>query len=30
MDPNLGDGSVLGQLEDADVLIVGDQIAAVG
>ena len=30
MDPNLGDGSLLGQLEDADVLIVDDEIAAVG
>src|SRR5262245_32720311 len=30
MDPNLGDESILGQLENADVLIVGDQIAAVG
>src|SRR4029453_13131860 len=30
MDPHLGDESVLGQLVDADVLIVGDQIAAVG
>ena len=30
MDPSLGDGSILGQLEDADVLIVGDKIAAVG
>ena len=30
MDPNLGDGSILGQLENADVLIVGDRIAAVG
>jgi 5-methylthioadenosine/S-adenosylhomocysteine deaminase len=30
MDPNLGDGGMLGQLEDADVLIVGDHIAAVG
>ena len=29
MDPNLGDGGILGQLENADVLIVGDQIAAV-
>jgi 5-methylthioadenosine/S-adenosylhomocysteine deaminase len=29
MDPNLG-GGMLGQLEDADVLIVGDTIAAVG
>ena len=30
MDPNLGDQSVLGQLEDADVLMVEDTIAAVG
>jgi 5-methylthioadenosine/S-adenosylhomocysteine deaminase len=30
MDRGLGDQSVLGQLEDADVLIVGDHIAAVG
>ena len=30
MDPNLGDGGILGQLEDADVLIVDDQIADVG
>src|SRR5262245_26027543 len=30
MDPNLGDRSTLGQLKNADVLIVGDQIAAVG
>jgi 5-methylthioadenosine/S-adenosylhomocysteine deaminase len=30
MDPNLGDQSVLGQLEDADVLIADDKIAAVG
>src|SRR5215510_13441662 len=30
MDPNLGDGGILGQLENADVLIVGDRIAAVG
>ena len=30
MDPNLGAGGILGQLEDADVLIIGDQIAAVG
>jgi 5-methylthioadenosine/S-adenosylhomocysteine deaminase len=30
MDPSLGDESVLGQLENADVLIVGDKIAAVG
>jgi 5-methylthioadenosine/S-adenosylhomocysteine deaminase len=30
IDPNLGDRSILGQLEDADVLIEGDQIAAVG
>jgi len=30
MDPNLGDRSILGQLENVDVLIVGDQIAAVG
>jgi 5-methylthioadenosine/S-adenosylhomocysteine deaminase len=30
MDPNLGDRSILGQLENGDVLIVGDQIAAVG
>jgi 5-methylthioadenosine/S-adenosylhomocysteine deaminase len=30
MDPNLGDRSLLGQLEDADVLIEGDEIAAVG
>jgi 5-methylthioadenosine/S-adenosylhomocysteine deaminase len=30
MDPHLGDGGMLGQLADADVLIVGDQIAAVG
>jgi 5-methylthioadenosine/S-adenosylhomocysteine deaminase len=30
MDPHLGDESVLGQLEDADVLIVEDKIAAVG
>src|SRR5262245_43749411 len=30
MDRSLGDGSVLGQLEEADVLIVGDKIAAVG
>ena len=30
MDPNLGDGGILGQLENADVLIVGDHIAAVG
>src|SRR5215510_2590242 len=30
MDPNLGDRSILGQLKNADVLIVGDQIAAVG
>jgi len=29
MDPHRGDGSILGQLEHADVLIVGDQIAAV-
>jgi hypothetical protein len=26
MDPNLGDRSILGQLENGDVLIVGDQI----
>jgi len=30
MDPSLGNGSILGQLENADVLIVGDHIAAVG
>jgi 5-methylthioadenosine/S-adenosylhomocysteine deaminase len=30
MDPSLGDGSQLGQLEDADVLITGDHIVAVG
>jgi hypothetical protein len=30
MDPNLGDGGMLGKLEDADVLIIGDHIAAVG
>jgi 5-methylthioadenosine/S-adenosylhomocysteine deaminase len=30
MDPSLGDRSLLGQLEEADVLIVGDHIAAVG
>ena len=30
MDPSLGAGGVLGQLEDADVLIVGNHIAAVG
>src|SRR6266446_8448519 len=30
MDPNLGAGGILGQIEDADVLIVGDHIAAVG
>src|SRR5262245_65204958 len=30
MDPNLGDGGILGQHENADVLIVGDHIAAVG
>jgi 5-methylthioadenosine/S-adenosylhomocysteine deaminase len=30
MDPNLGDGGILGPLENADVLIVGDRIAAVG
>src|SRR5438874_1883499 len=30
MDPNLGAGGILGQLEDADVLLVGDHIAAVG
>jgi len=30
MDPNLGDGGILGQLEDADVLITGDHIVAVG
>jgi 5-methylthioadenosine/S-adenosylhomocysteine deaminase len=30
MDPSLGDQSVLGQLADADVLIVDDKIAAVG
>lgn len=30
MDRHLGDQSVLGQLEDADVLIVDDEIAAVG
>src|SRR5262244_3859922 len=30
MDPHLGAGGLLGQLEDADVLIVGDHIAAVG
>jgi hypothetical protein len=30
MDPSRGDGSILGQLENADVLIVGDQIAAGG
>jgi 5-methylthioadenosine/S-adenosylhomocysteine deaminase len=30
MDPSLGDRSLLGQLEDADVLIVSDRIAAVG
>jgi 5-methylthioadenosine/S-adenosylhomocysteine deaminase len=30
MDPNLGAGGILGQLEDADVLIEGDQITAVG
>jgi 5-methylthioadenosine/S-adenosylhomocysteine deaminase len=30
MDPNLGDQSVLGQLEDADVLMVDDKIEAVG
>jgi 5-methylthioadenosine/S-adenosylhomocysteine deaminase len=30
MDPNLGDQSLLGRIEDADVLIVGDKIAAVG
>lgn len=30
MDPDLGDGGILGQLENADVLIVGDRIAAVG
>src|SRR5215831_8660204 len=30
MDPTLGAGGILGQLENADVLIVGDQIAAVG
>jgi 5-methylthioadenosine/S-adenosylhomocysteine deaminase len=30
MDPNLGAGGVLGRLEDADVLIEGDHIAAVG
>jgi 5-methylthioadenosine/S-adenosylhomocysteine deaminase len=28
-DPNLGNGGMLGQLEDADVLIIGDHIAAV-
>jgi 5-methylthioadenosine/S-adenosylhomocysteine deaminase len=30
MDPHLGDGGILGQLEDADVLIIGDRITAVG
>jgi 5-methylthioadenosine/S-adenosylhomocysteine deaminase len=30
MDPNLGDGSILGPIENADVLIVADHIAAVG
>jgi 5-methylthioadenosine/S-adenosylhomocysteine deaminase len=30
MDPHLGAGGILGPLEDADVLIVGDHIAAVG
>ena len=30
MDPHLGAGGLLGQLKDADVLIVGDHIAAVG
>src|SRR5262247_3951946 len=30
MDPNLGDRSILGQLEDADVLIVDDKIEDVG
>jgi 5-methylthioadenosine/S-adenosylhomocysteine deaminase len=30
MDPSLGDGSVLGQLENADVLMVDDKIADVG
>jgi 5-methylthioadenosine/S-adenosylhomocysteine deaminase len=30
MDPSRGDRSILGQLEDADVLIEGDRIAAVG
>jgi 5-methylthioadenosine/S-adenosylhomocysteine deaminase len=30
MDPNLGDESILGQLKNADVLIVGDKIEAVG
>src|SRR5690349_5716370 len=30
MDPRLGAGGILGPLEDADVLIVGDHIAAVG
>ena len=30
MDPHRGDGGMLGRLEDADVLILGDQIAAVG
>jgi hypothetical protein len=30
MDPNLGDRSILGQLENANVLIVGDQIALWG
>jgi 5-methylthioadenosine/S-adenosylhomocysteine deaminase len=30
MDPSLGDGSLLGQLADADVLIMGDKIVAVG
>src|SRR5262245_60399523 len=30
MDPNLGDRSILGQLENVDVLLVGGEIAAVG
>ena len=30
MDPSLGDRTILGKLENADVLIVGDHIAAVG
>jgi 5-methylthioadenosine/S-adenosylhomocysteine deaminase len=30
MDPNLGAGGILGQLENADVLIVGNRITAVG